>query len=91
MRRALLFAFAAMSPACTTIHAAGGGAAPGEFYVAAQKSYLIFPGPSYILRCEEIRDPMGVELTCTRMLTGAEAGQVAPGTADTQTFVRKSK
>jgi len=37
---------------CTTIHAVGGGAAPGEFYVVTNKNYLLWQTPPRVLRCE---------------------------------------
>lgn len=60
-------------PACTTIHSVGGGARAGEFYAVAETK-----GESYVIRCQEIVDPLGTELVCTRVLVASEAGQLAP-------------
>jgi hypothetical protein len=78
---------------CTTIHSVGGGPKDGEFYFAAQRTFLGIPGPTYVARCEEIKDPLGVELHCHRVLVGAEAGQLAPGASPSgrQAFVRSKR
>jgi hypothetical protein len=93
----LLLAFALTgalaTSGCTTIHSVGGGSKDGEFYFAAQRTFLGIPGPTYVAYCKEIRDPLGVELYCQRVLVGAEAGQLAPGAnpSGRQAFVRSKK
>lgn len=97
MRRAFcrfLFPVALLTAGgCASIHSVGGGAKDGEFYFAAQRSFLGIPGPTYVVRCDEIKDPLGVELHCQRVLVAAEAGQLAPGAnpSGRQVFVRSKK
>ena len=88
-----LIAILCLLPACTTIHAAGGGAEPGEFYAVAQRDFLGITGPSYVLRCQEVSDPLGVILVCNRVLVGKEAGELAPGKSPSGRvrFVRSTK
>jgi hypothetical protein len=75
----ILCAFANLC-GCTTIHSVGGGP-DGEFYVAAHKSFVIFSGPSYVVRCKDV-DPSSVEtLSCERMFVSFEAAKLAPGVA----------
>lgn len=74
---------------CTTIHSVGGGS--GEFYVAAQKSFLVFPGQNYVLHCREVADADGitVKVECQRVLLGTEVGQLNPASGNfTKTFLR---
>lgn len=63
------------SAACTTVTAVGGGEG-GQFYVAASTSYLLFPGPSYVLECFHNEQ---LSVTCVRVLDGQALGVLAPG------------
>lgn len=95
MRTMLFLALVSTSllGACTTIHQVDAGPGPDEFYAVANRSFLAIPGPSYILHCREISDPLGKELVCDRVLLGSEAGQLAPADnpAGHQKFVRARK
>ena len=83
-----------LSSGCTTLHQVSVGPNPDEFYAVAQRSVAYFlPGPSYILHCTEIKDPLGVELVCERVLSNTEAGMLAPAKnpVGREKFVRSKK
>lgn len=85
---AILFVPLAILAGCTTIHGVGGGPSDGEFYVAAQRTYLGIPGKPYVVLCKEIRDPLGVQLDCRRVIDGPDLARLAPNRSVSTTIQR---
>lgn len=63
---------------CTLVHAVGGSATPGEYYLVAQRSVLGIAGDPYVVRCVEENAGTRAETTCERLLTGKDLGELRP-------------
>ena len=75
---AFLFSLLASLMGCTTVHSVGGGG-NGDFYVVAQKSYIVFPGPTYVIHCSPTAPGAGV-VSCEQIATAEDFGPLAvPG------------
>src|SRR5690242_17580877 len=68
----------ALLAGCTHVVSVGGGSRPGEFYAVAERSFLFFPGPDYIVRCEETVSGTRELVHCERVIMGADFGRIAP-------------
>ena len=51
-----------------------------EFLITARPVSIIgIPGQAYMLSCKDVKDPVGEQVTCQRILTGPEVLSLAPG------------